>query len=113
MTRVVFLNALPLNAIADEKFYIFVKKTNLQDIANSLTIQNAEKIHYIRHSATLRLLRKYFPSLSDKPSDDLYKYNKGDILVIVTLKTPVRGAEQKEVSESDVEIYEVSILYNI
>ena len=102
--RVVFLNALPLNAIPKDIQYfdIACKRTTIEAIADivrhSLKIEN-----YIRHESTVRLLSKLL-NIDLKPSSGLYEYKNSDVLAIITLKKPQRGQEI-EVKEEDLDYY--------
>jgi len=102
--RVVFLNALPLNAIPKDTYYfdIMCKRTSIEAIAdivrNSLKVEN-----YIRHESTVKLLSKLL-NVELKPSADLYTYRDGDVLAIVTLKKPQRGVEV-EAREEDLDYF--------
>ena len=106
--RAVFLNALPLGAIGHGSFRLYVIRVSLKEVASYLEMRKLEVVHYIRHPATLGLLRKYVP-LSPEPNAGLYKYSRGDVLFIVTLKNPTRGAEVAELTENDVEVYFVTV----
>jgi len=100
--RVVLLNALPLNAIKEQYFDIACKRTTIEAIVDivkhSLKVEN-----YIRHESTVKLLSKLL-NADLKTSSDLYTYKKGDVLVIVTLKKPIRGQEV-EVKEEDLDYF--------
>jgi hypothetical protein len=100
--RTVLLNALPLNAIPDVEFFIACKRTTIGAIVDvvkhSLEVEN-----YVRHESTVRLISKLL-NIDLKPSSELYKYQDGDVLVIVTLRKPVRGQEV-EVREEDLDFY--------
>jgi hypothetical protein len=66
--------------------------------------------HYIRHPATITALRQLGIPLSEQPNSGLYQYTAGDVLVVVTLRAPVRGQEQAQVSASDLEAWIVAVL---
>ena len=102
--RVVLLNALPLSAIPKEAYYfdILCKRTSIEAIVD--VVRNSFKVeNYIRHESTVKLLSKLL-NIDLKQSSDLYTYKKGDVLVIVTLKKPVRGQEV-EVKEEDLDYF--------
>jgi hypothetical protein len=67
-------------------------------------------IHYIRHVATIAALRAIGIPLPEQPNAGLYQYDAGDIIVVVTLKTPQRGQEIQQVSPSDLEAWIVAVL---
>ena len=101
--RVVFLNALPLNAIKDAYYFdIYCKRTSIEAIAD-IVMHSAKVENYIRHESTVKLLSKLL-NIDLKPSSGLYEYRDGDVLVIVTLKKPVRGQEV-EVKEEDLDYF--------
>ena len=66
-------------------------------------------IHFIRHQATLALLGKYIP-ISNTPNPELYKYEVGNALLVVTLKNPQHGQELSAITENDVELFLVSVV---
>jgi len=103
----VFLNALPLNAFGAPSFVLNVSKVGLEDLRKFSRHGNI--VSYIRHPATISLLRRYVANLPD-PSAGLYRYAEGDVLVVVTLKSPQRGAEAQQVSERDVVVHVVTVL---
>jgi hypothetical protein len=103
--RVAMLNALPLNAIQREVINIkcvrFTDILTLRDLA--ITLREKPLINYIRHESTVKLLSSIL-GVELKPSSDLYKYEWGDALVVVTLKRPIRGQEV-EVKPEDLEYF--------
>jgi len=105
--RVVFLNALPLNAFDMESFTLNVAKAELEELRKFSRHGNI--VSYIRHPATISLLRRYVANLPE-PAQGLYRYSAGDVLVVVTLKSPQRGAEAQQVSEQDVVVHVVTVL---
>lgn len=106
--RVVFLNALPLNAFDMESFTLNVAKAELEELRKFSRHGNI--VSYIRHPATISLLRRYVANLPAEPASGLYRYSAGDVLVVVTLKSPQRGAEAQQVSEQDVVVHVVTVL---
>jgi hypothetical protein len=68
-------------------------------------------IHYIRHEATLRALYNtlHIP-LPLEPNAGLYQYAPGDVIVVVTLRSPVRGQEVSQVRPEDLETWIVTVL---
>ena len=99
-SRLVFLNALPLNSIPKRAFSINcvrISPFDIVEIAKDREIEN-----YIRHEGTTKLLS----SLIDreiKPFAGLYSYQQGDQLLIITLKKPIRGQETTEVNVDDID----------
>jgi len=96
-TRLILLNALPLNAIQSECSTILCRKIQLSEVVE--LIMNYDVENYIRHESTVKLLAK-LSGKDLKPSSELYKHEDRDILVIITLKRP-----KVEVTEEDLEAY--------
>jgi len=110
--RVVLLNALPLNAVKYDNFVITVSRVTVDHMRRYLKnlrdyVQYELKC-YIRHSATVDLLNKLL-NIDLGTSNELYQYQDGDIIFVVTLKKPTRGAEVINLSEEDIEIFRVNI----
>jgi hypothetical protein len=100
-TRAVMLNALPLNAIKYDEFIIKCKRVTLDAI--KFIVKRSEVIeNYIRHESTVKLLNNVL-GLDLKPSSGLYEHQPLDIMIVVTLKKPVRGQEVS-VREEDLDI---------
>ncbi len=111
--RAVFLNAAPLNALPRRHLQLDILPVSLQDLAWWVQRRLAEGwqlIHYIRHSATVETLRAVGIPLDPQPNAGLYQYAPGDVLVIVTLRTPQRGQEVTQVSPQDLEAWIVAVL---
>jgi hypothetical protein len=106
--RLVFLNALPLNSISLSRFCVEVKRIIdvefLRFIVREAKSINAEIINFIRHEATVKLLNQLF-NLDLKPESGLYQWRKGDELIIVTLKKPIRGQEIQELTLDDLDLF--------
>jgi hypothetical protein len=104
--RLVFLNALPLNAISLKSFCITVRRIDLSNPTEvSIFLkQSSNMVSFIRHEATIEVLNRLL-GLSLKPSSELYQWREGDELVIVTLRKPVRGQEIQDVKLEDLEVF--------
>jgi len=103
---VILLNALPLNAIPYKEFAIQVHRISLDQLRN---IRVGEEVKcFIRHEGTVKLLSKVL-GIEIKPSAELYQYNPEDRIYVVSLKRPQRGQEVTELTENDVEVFEVVI----
>ena len=63
---------------------------------------------YIRHPATLQIVSRYVPNITSSAA--LYAWKPGDTIVVVTLRSPVRGAEVTELKEEDLDIRLVEVL---
>jgi len=95
-TRVVLLNALPIQAFNYQLFKIGCKRTSVdavRDILVNATILES----YVRHEATVKVLSE-LAGRELPVSAGLYRHREGDVLVIVTLKTPQRGVEVTQLS---------------
>jgi len=106
--KIVFLNALPVNAFPDEPMTLFVMPVTLQQLQRfvdfAMTREGLMPIHYIRHATTLELVRKYVPQLPEQPNAGIYRWESRDVVVVITLKSPQRGAEAQQVTESDLDV---------
>jgi hypothetical protein len=107
--RNILLNALPLNAFDSERVDLTVVRITPYYLVGSLK-EDIEKgvpvVSYIRHPATVSLLNQH--GLNVKPSSELYKYESGDLLFVVTVKTPQRGQEM-QVGLSDLDCFIVFV----
>lgn len=59
-------------------------------------------VNYVRHESTVKLLSLKL-GLPLEPNSSLYKYEHGDMIVIIGLKNPARGKEV-EVTAEDLDI---------
>jgi hypothetical protein len=112
--RLVFLNALPLNALPRAHLELDVLPvSNINELAAWAQRRLAEGfqlIHYIRHPATIAALRAAGIPLSEQPNASLYTYDAGDIIVVVSLRAPQRGQEVQQVRPEDLETWIVTVL---
>jgi len=99
--RIVFLNALPLNAIPLNTFMIYC--TRDMDRIRFFVDAASEIESYIRHEATVKLVSELF-KINLKQSSGLYTYQRDDKLIVVTLKRPTRGVEMETVKPEDLDI---------
>jgi hypothetical protein len=112
-SRIVLLNALPLNAFLYSSFNISVRKLdNLKELKKRIERisegGNKSVVSYIRHPATVQLLQKN--GIKAETISMLYQYFPGDRIFVITLGLfQQRGQEKTELEESDVLIYEVDI----
>jgi len=105
MMRLVFVPPVPLNAFPYRKFAMVIVRVSIEEVAR--LVNHAKKngipiLNYVRHESTVRLLNQFF-GLDLKPSSELYKHGKGDALIVVGLKKPVRGQEV-EVKPEDLDL---------
>ena len=111
--RIVVLNALPLNAMPRRHIQLDVIPVAVQELAGWIqrrVAEGYEVVHFIRHSATIQALRVAGVPLQEQPNASLYTYSHGDLLVIVTLRTPQRSQEATQVSPNDLETWVVTVL---
>jgi hypothetical protein len=110
---IVFLNALPLNSLPRRHIQVDILPVGINDLANWIQRRLAEGyelIHYIRHPATVAALRSAGVPLSEQPNSGLYQHTPGDVIVVVTLRSPQRGQEQAQVKPEDLETWIVTVL---
>jgi hypothetical protein len=111
--RIVFLNALPLNALPRAHLELDVLPVSVSDLVAWVQRRLAEGwqlVHFIRHPATIQALRSVGIPLAEQPNSGLYVYEPSDIIVVVSLRTPQRGQEQAQVNISDIESWIVTVL---
>lgn len=111
--RIVFLNALPLNALPRRHIQADILPVAISELAQWVQRrlqEGYELVHFIRHPATIAALRAAGIPLSEQPNSGLYQYAPGDIIVVVTLRTPQRGQEQNQVMPQDLETWIVAVL---
>jgi len=101
--RVIILNGFPVSAMmkgAHQASFYF-ERISLQELKrrlNEAREQGIPIISYVRHQATANLI-------GIPPSSGNYEYKRGDVIYIIVLSTPQRGAEVTEISEDDVEVF--------
>jgi hypothetical protein len=111
--RIVFLNALPLNALPRRHLRLDILPVSISELAQwaqRRTTEGWQIIHYIRHGATVETLRATGVPLDPQPNSGLYQYAPGDVIVVVTLRNPPRGQEVQQVNISDLEAWVVTML---
>ena len=106
--RYVFLNSIALNMFQKPFFKLLVTKVR-HDVLKQLVSMMKDIECYIRHKATVELLSKEL-GLNLQPSSDLYKYREGDVLLVVSLKKPIRGKELENISLDDLDIWMVEVM---
>ena len=113
--RLVLLNAFPLNAFpyfqdleVGEDITLAFRRLSLEDLKDMT--KRHEIVNYIRHPGTLQFLSNKL-GIELKPSNDIYREDKRDIVVIITLKNPERGKETSNITDDDLLIYMLSFLY--
>lgn len=111
--RIVFLNALPLNALPRAHLRLDILPVSISDLAawvQRRLQEGFQLVHYIRHPATIAALRAAGVPLSEQANSGLYTYQHGDLIVVVTLRNPARGQEISQVSPQDLEAWIVTVL---
>jgi hypothetical protein len=109
--RVVFLNAFPMSAFSGVQRIMFeaVHVDDLEMLAKWVREGGMEVVSYIRHVSTVEALRRIgFPI--GEPNAGIYRFLPGDLLIVVTLKTPVRDGREVEVKEGDIDVWVVNPL---
>jgi len=104
---VVFLNALPVNAFPRKLATLHLEPACMDTLTEWIQLKLKEGcglVHYIRHPATVQLLRQHGIPLPEAPSAELYRWQPGDVLVVVTLKAPQRGTDVTELKPSDLDV---------
>ena len=111
--RIIFLNALPLNAFPRRYIRLDVLPISIQELVWWINRRLAEGYrldHYIRHASTIQALRAVGIPLADQPNPGVYRHEPNDILVVVALRNPVRGQEVYEIRPDDLEVWVVTAL---
>ena len=116
--RLILLNALPLNAVPLKRFCVDVKRIDpsvpseflgvLKVIFDKARSTNAEIMNFIRHEATVNLINQLF-NLSLQVNPGLYQWKRGDDILVITLKKPIRGQESQTITLEDLDIFYVYI----
>ncbi len=112
--RIVVLNALPLNALPrTPHLRLDILPVSINELAQWVQRrlqEDYEIVHFIRHPATIVALRSIGIPLLETPNAGLYQYAPGDVIVVVTLRTPQRGQEVQQVRPEDLEAWIVVVL---
>jgi hypothetical protein len=111
--RVIFLNALPLNALPRSHIRLDIIPASISELgswAQRRQQEGYEFEHFIRYLPTIHALRAAGVPLNEQPNAGLYTYRHGDIIVVVTLRNPTRGQEQTQVRPEDLEAWIVTVL---
>jgi len=111
--RIVFLNALPLNAMPRRHVQLDVIPVSMNDLVQWVQRrlqEGYEVIHYVHHMGTIAALKAAGIPLSEQPNSGLYAYRPNDIIVVASLRNPPRGQEVQQVSPQDLETWIVTVL---
>jgi len=109
--RLVILNGLPLNSMPRSRITLEVTPIAVQELAEWVQQRIAEGyrlIHFVRHVGTVAALRAAGIPL-ESPNNGLYQYTHGDVIVVISLRTPQRGTEQANVDLSDLDAWLVEV----
>jgi len=106
--RLVLLNAFPLSAFPYDTFTALFKRTSIEELARDVATAS-EVLCYIRHPATVLALQSAL-NVALRTSGELYRYAEGDLIYVVTLRTPQRGQEVAEVKIEDLDIVRVVVV---
>jgi len=110
--NIVFLGALPLNALPRRVLNLSVTPVTLRELVTWVDRRLSEGYrltHYIRHPGTIAALRSLGIPLDERPNAELYKHQEGDVMVIVSLRMPPRGQDVAEVNPNDLEAWLVHV----
>jgi Domain of unknown function (DUF1874). len=109
--KLVLLNAFPINAFPFKEFTVSFKEVDISRLRKD--VSNASVIKcFIRHPSTVEVLSKLL-GIKLEPSSELYRYEEGDIIYIITLRTPERGKEVSEVRTEELLIYYCVVLKDV
>ena len=106
--RLVLLNAFPLSAFPYDTFTALFRRTSIEELARDVATAT-EVLCFIRHPATVATLQGLL-NVPLKPSAGLYEYREGDLVYVITLKTPTRGQEVAEVKPEDLDVTRVVVV---
>jgi len=99
--RIVLVGGLAPSIFENYKeLIIYYKKISLDELRE--LARNAEVLNFVRHESTVKLLSQVLGK-DLTPSSGLYQWLKGDVLVVVGLRKPIRGQEV-EVKADDLDI---------
>jgi hypothetical protein len=107
MGRVILLNALPITAFQTP---VTLRIEEITPMRLQQIISQHEIVNYIRHESTVRLLNQLL-GVNLQPGGGLYRYEAGDQLIVVVLRSPQRGQQDVAVSApEDIAIYRVDVI---
>jgi hypothetical protein len=104
--RIVVLNAFPLSAFAGNRVTVDLihAGANLAKLIREMVGDEYEVVSYVRHVSTVEALKRMGLPIGG-PNAGVYRYEPGDVLVIAVLKNPMRGVNEVEVKEEDLDIW--------
>jgi len=117
MERVILLFTFPVNAFEKAFFNkcmtVEFNKLEPEEFAQYLKFyaqKKAEIQNYIKYTEIVMLINK-LAGLELQPNDDIYKYNAGDVVFVVTMKKKIIFKKEtiEEVSEDDLNFYKVTV----
>jgi len=98
--RIVLVGGLAPSMFSYRELLIHYKKISIEELKEFA--KNAEVLNFVRHESTVKLLSQVLGK-DLTTSSGLYQWLKGDMLIVVGLKKPVRGQEV-EVKADDIDI---------
>jgi len=108
--RGILLNGFPLSAFGNpSQLTAKFRRLTLSQLREVLQSVD-EIISYIRHAATVELISRAV-GRQLQPSNGVYNYVDGDIIIVAVLTTPSRGQEVTQLTEEDIAIYEVTVRF--
>jgi len=117
MERVILLFTFPVNAFQKAFFNQYMtaefKKLDLEEFAQYLKFYAQKGVpiqNYIKYAEIVMLLNK-IGNLELQPNDDLYEYNVGDVIFVVTMKRKIIFKKEtiEDVDEKNLNFYKVTI----
>jgi hypothetical protein len=106
--KLVLLNGLALNMFPRTVLSLRILPLQPEELRRLAT--NNKIIHFIRHGATIAALRSIVPHIPAEVNAGFYKYERGDTIVVVTLRMPARGQEVSSVNPDDLDLWLVEVL---
>jgi hypothetical protein len=110
--RMVLLNALPLNSLPRRRVRLDIEPIQIAHLADWMQRKLLEGYtveHYIRHASTIQVLRRDLGIMLSEANAGLYEFRQGDVLVVISLKTPQRGQEVQQLGIQDLEAWVVVV----
>jgi len=107
MGRAILLNALPVTALPTP-ITLRIEEISAMQL-QQIVSQYREIVNYIRHESTVRLLNQLL-GVNLQPGGGLYRYEAGDQLIVVVLRSPQRGQQDVSVTLEDIAIYRVDVI---
>jgi hypothetical protein len=108
MSRVVLLNAFPINAFNMDRFTVYFSRVSAKNFVDEVSLYS-DVVSFIRHVSTVKILVQLLKR-EITVSNGAYVLEDNDLIYIVTLKRPARGVEVEDVSVDDLDFVRVIVL---